>query len=89
MKNLKDLEQLDAVQQREAIQTLLNELERREKALRNIKTIADSYFDGKVTLTTEKEDFDCANHVYDVSTYMGMIFSNAYEGLNLPIPKIN
>lgn len=89
MKNLKDLEQLDAVQQREAIQALLNELKRQEKALRIIKTVADSYFDGKVSLMTGKEDIDHANHIYDVSTYMGMIYSNAYEGLNLPIPKIN
>lgn len=83
------LEQLDAVQQYEVIQALLNELKRQKKALRNIKAIADSYVDGKVTLTIGKEDFDYINHVYDIGTYMGMIFSNAYEGLNLPIPKDN
>ncbi|GFI45300.1 hypothetical protein IMSAGC019_00610 [Lachnospiraceae bacterium] len=88
MLRLIDLEQLNAVQQREAIQALLNELERQEKALRKIKTIADAYFGGKVTLTTGNEDFDPVGKVYDVRTYMGMVHSNAYEGLNLPIPRI-
>lgn len=88
MLHLKDLEQLDAVQQREAIQALLNELERQKKALRNIKTVADAYFGGKVTLTAGKGDFDNTGKVYDVRTYMGMVYSNAYEGLNLLIPRI-
>lgn len=88
MKNLIDLEQLDAVQQREAIQALLNELERQEKALRNIKTIADAYFGGKVKFATGKDDSDLADKIYNASTFMGMVYSNAYEGLNLLIPRI-
>lgn len=35
----------------EAIQALLGELERQKKALRNIKTFTDAYFDRNVTLT--------------------------------------
>lgn len=72
----------------EAIQALLGELERQKKALRNIKTFTDAYFDRNVTLTVGKEDMDVSNSIYDVRSYMGMIHSNAYEGLNLSIPRI-
>lgn len=72
----------------EVIQALLGELERQKKALRNIKTFTDAYFDRNVTLTVGKEDMDVSNSIYDVRSYMGMIHSNAYEGLNLSIPRI-
>ena len=53
----------------EAIQALLGELERQKKALRNIKTFTDAYFDRNVTLTVGKEDMDGSNSIYDVRSY--------------------
>lgn len=81
------LEQAGSVQQREAIQALLDELERQKKALRNIKTFTDAYFDGNVTLTMGKEDMNSSNSIYDVRSYMSMVHSNAYEGLCLAVPR--
>lgn len=82
------LEQSCTAEQREALQALDYERERLKKALRNIKTFADAYADGNVTLTSDAEDADYPHRVYDIKGYMGSIRSNAYEGLGLPVPRI-
>ncbi len=85
---LLSLGQSGTPEQREALQAMDYELERLKKALRNIKTFADAYVDGNVTLTSDAEDADYTHRVYDFKGYMGAIRSHAYEGLGLPVPRI-
>lgn len=60
-----------------------------QKYLYNIKAITDAYYNGNLTITTGKNDFDTDNHIYDISVIMGMINNQVYEGLGLDIPKVN
>ena len=56
------------------------------RSLKALKSIVDSYYDGRITVTMFSGDFDALNHVYDLNVIMGMISSLVYEGLGLNIP---
>lgn len=60
-----------------------------KKYLHNIKAITDAYYNGNLTVTAGRNDFDTDNHIYDISVIIGIINNQVYEGLGLDIPKIN
>ena len=60
--------------------------EKMHKMLKAIKAIVDDYFAGTITVTIGNDDLDSANRIYDIRVIMGMLSSQAYEGLGLPIP---
>ena len=62
------------------------ECQRQRKCLASIKSIVDAYRNGTIKVTTNNDDFDIYNHVYDISVIMGMISNHTYNGLDLPIP---
>lgn len=57
-----------------------------EKSLKNIKSIIDSFYNCKYTISADKKPIDIKNHDYDLRVIMGMISNHVYEGLGLDIP---
>ncbi len=55
--------------------------------LQRIKSVIDSIYNGKITVTVGKDDCDSIHKNYDITVILGMIMSHTYEGLGLPIPK--
>lgn len=56
-------------------------------ALEAIRNLVDLYFKGEVKITVDGE-YEMKNKVYPLDTFIGIIFVNAYDGLQKNVPDI-
>lgn len=65
---------------------LNSKLDRLLDSLFALKAIVDAYYDMRIKVTMNNDDFNASNHVYNLDVIMGMISNNVYAGLELNVP---
>lgn len=61
-------------------------LYRLQKSLFSLKEIVDAYYDRRIHVTMNNDDFNVESRTYDFNVIMGLISNYVYTGLGMNVP---
>lgn len=59
---------------------------RSKKNLLLLKEIVDAYYNRRIHVTMNNDDFNVNSHTYDLNVIMGLISNYVYTGLGMDVP---